>query len=135
MRRRHPKRDGKLAPFVAISWDVLNSLAYKSLSPSAGKALPYFFGKPKAPFNDRAYLETEFTFSYGEAKSYGFARSTFHKILCETIEKGFVDPVDKGGLRGAGKTVSKFKLSKRWQDYGKTGFKRVDYKQFQPREN
>jgi hypothetical protein len=135
MAKPHPKQSGRLPGFVAMSWDLLNSPAYRSLSHSAAKALPYFLGKPKRPFNDRQYFETEFPFPYGEAERHGFARATFFRILCELTERGFIDPVDKGGLRGDGKSVSRFKVSKRWEEFGDSGFKTIDFRQFKPRRN
>ncbi|MCJ7804254.1 hypothetical protein MUP35_00765 [Patescibacteria group bacterium] len=112
---------------------MLNSQPYRELSHSAAKALPFFIGKVKLPYNDPARYNNEFSFSYREGKRQGFAPSTFHKIICELIEKGFIDPVDKGGLRSDGKSYNLFKLSRRWGNYGKPDFERLNWKCFQPR--
>jgi hypothetical protein len=115
-----------------MSWDVLNSIAYKSLTHSAGKALPYFIGKPKAPFNDPAQCNTDIHFPYAEAKRYGFAPGTFSKIIHELVAKGFLDPVDKGGLRCNGKSYNVFRMSRRWEKYGTSEFQPCDWRSFFP---
>ena len=79
----------KLPPFVPILWEVLNSKAYHSLPYAAAKALTYFLGKVKLPYNDSQRLSAEFAFSYSEAKSYGFALATFSKVIKDLINFGF----------------------------------------------
>lgn len=127
---RQRKRDGRLPPFVPLSWELLNSSAYKELKHSSAKALPFFLGKPKCPSTDRAYHTTVFNFSYAEAKRLGFARSTYAGVIRNLVEKGFVDPVEKGGLRGDGNSCSLFRLSNRWKEYGKPSFKRLTWEGF-----
>lgn len=124
------KKMNKLPPFVAMDWKVLNSDAYKSLSHSSRASLPYWLGKPKKPFNDAENYEIDFKFPYAEAANYGFARATFARIIQEVISNGFVDPIRKGGLRGDGKSCSRFVLSRRWQNYGKPDFKKILWRQF-----
>ncbi len=126
-------KDKKLPPFVAIPWEMLNSRAYIDLKPSAAKALPYFWGKPHKRFDDPAQYETEIRFSYPEGKRLGFASATFSKIIQELMAKGFLDPVDKGGLRGSGKSYNVFKISRRWERYGKEDFETVVWRCFVPR--
>ncbi|KKK68008.1 hypothetical protein LCGC14_2948360, partial [marine sediment metagenome] len=48
--------------------------------------------------------------------------------LDQLIGNGFVDPVEKGGIRSEGMTGSKYRLSKRWRHFGKRGFKKMDKK-------
>lgn len=127
-------RDNGMRCFVALTWDVLNSPAYKRLPKSAGKALPYWLGKVKTPYNDRAYYETKFSFPYAEAKKYGFAPGTWNNVINDLVRHGFVDPVGKGGLRGDGKSCNYFRLSKRWLEYGKQSFQCVSWKEFAPRK-
>ena len=134
MDRKYRKGMGKLPPFVPLIWDMLNSKAYKDLPPSAAKALPYFLGKVQVSYNDPQKYLTDFSFSYTEARKYGFANSTHHRIISELIQKGFIDPVDKGGLRGGGLTSSLFRLSKRWVNYGTNKFiDREEWVDFLPR--
>ena len=131
-RNKRPSRYGH--GFVQIFWTMLNSGAYKKLPNAAAKALPYFLGKVRLKQDDpNKYLE-EFPFSYSEGKRYGFAFSTFSKIIQNLVHYGFIDPVDKGGLRGCGRSYSFFKLSMRWQNYGTEQFKKIDWKCFQPRD-
>lgn len=122
MSRSKKRTSPRLPPFVATPWDVLNAPAYIEMPASAAKALPYFFGRPKVPFTDCQYHKTDFSFSYPEAKELGFASATWFKVLCDLVKFGFIDPISKGGLRGKGKTTSRFSLSSRWKKYGQKDF-------------
>src|ERR1700690_1428522 len=125
------KTPNKLPPFVPLLWDVLNSEAYKSITYAAAKALPYFLGKFKGSYSDPQRYLFAFQFSYSEGKRYGFASATFSKVIQELVRKGFIDPVDKGGLRSDGKSCNLFRLSQRWLKYGKNDFDHADWKFFQ----
>jgi hypothetical protein len=126
--------DNRLPPFVALTWDMLNSKAYKDLPASAGKELPYFLGKIKTAFKDPQKNLIEFSFSYREARKYGFATTTHHRTICELVEKGFIDPCDKGGLRSNGKSYNLFRLSRRWEKYGSRDFLNMQWQTFTPRK-
>ena len=123
-RKRYRKTKGnRLPPFSAILFDELLSAAYKELSGSAAKALPYFkridgilIKKSGDDYNGI------FDFTYSEAEKYGFARRTFSRIITELNAKGFIDIIKQGGKRGCGMSNSKYKLSERWRDYGKKVF-------------
>lgn len=112
---------------------MLNSKAYKDLPASPAKALPYFLGKIKTKYNDPQRYHMEFSFSYREAHKLGFASATFSKIIQSLVGLGFINPIDKGGLRGDCKSSNIFSLSTRWEDYGKPGFKPLNWKCFLPR--
>lgn len=120
----------KLIGFVALTWDILNSKAYKSLTPSAAKILPYFLGKPKIHPKEPTFYSKEFDLTYSEANNYGFSSSTYARCIEELTQKGFIDPVRKGGLRGEGKSSNKYKMSNRWIDYGRALFRVKSWKQF-----
>ena len=127
------KQYSKLPPFVPLLWDLLNHRAYIALPFAASKALPYFLGKVKYSYNDPQKYLTEFSFPYSEAKRLGFASGTFSSAIRDLISYGFVDPVDRGGLRGCGMSKSKFKLSLRWQKYGTENFHKIEWRCFLPR--
>lgn len=128
------KRGDKLPPFVPLTWEMLNSRAYKDLPASAAKALPYFLGKVKTGFNDPQRFSIEFSLPYREGQNYGFSSATFAKVIVKLVAHGFIDPCDKGGLRsGGGKALNLFSLSYRWKSYGKPEFKPVNWKCFLPR--
>jgi hypothetical protein len=129
---RREKTRGNLPPFVPLFWIMLNSPAFKSLPPSAAKALPFFLGKVKLHPRDPEKYQAEFIFSYREGQKRGFALATFSKIIRDLIWYGFIDPVDRGGLRGDCKTNNKFRLSKRWEAYGSEQFKAIEWKNFHP---
>lgn len=119
------KFSNKLPPFVAITREMLNSKAYRELPPSAAKILPFFLDKVRVSYHDSCRYTTTFTFTYSEARSLGYGKTTFCKILKALMRRGFVDPVSKGGLRGFGLTKSSFTLSQRWKKYGSFDFKEV----------
>jgi len=124
------KNKNRLPPFVALPWEMLNSKAYKELSHAAGKALPYFLGKVKTTYNDPQRYWTEFSFSYREANKLGFATTTHHNVIRELMAKGFLEPHKKGGLKSDGKSYNLFRLSKRWEKYGTTAFKGIEWHTF-----
>jgi hypothetical protein len=109
------KRNGKLPPFVAMTWKLLNSDAYKRLSFPAAKILPYFLGKPKRPMTNPEYYTVEFKFSYPEGENLGFAKSTFAKCIGELQAAGLIRKTKHGGLRGIGKGYNWFTLSRQWE--------------------
>ncbi len=132
-KRNRKKASNSLPPFVPMTWELLNSRAYKELKPSAPKALPYFLGKFKGGYRDPQRYLAEFPFSYSEGCAYGFSPATFSVIIQELVSKGFIDPVDRGGLRSDGKSYNLFKLSERWEKFGTCEFKPVNWKCFCPR--
>lgn len=117
-----------------LPWMLLNHAAFTKLRHSPAKALPLFLGKVKftGSYNDPERYEKEFAFSYKEGKRHGFAFSTFANCIRDLMSHGFIDPVDKGGLRGDSKSCNKFKLSKRWEKFGTHEFRAVNWKSFQP---
>jgi len=113
---------------------MLNSQAYKVLIPSAAKALPFFLGKVKnIAYRDSRRYMTPFVFPYAEAGTLGFARKTFYRVICNLVAVGFIDPVERGGLRGVHGSYSRFKLSRRWEQYGMWGFEKKDWTKVIPR--
>jgi hypothetical protein len=108
-------RSGRLPPFVAMTWKLLNSEVYKGLSHPAAKLLPYFLGKPKRPLTDPEYYTLEFKFSYPEGKKLGFAKSTFAKCIAELRSAGLIRKTRHGGLKGTGKGYNWFMLSRQWE--------------------
>lgn len=104
--------------FVQVDWQLLKSEAYKALPPSAAKLLPYFLGQPKKKPTEEEYYQIRFRFPFGRAKHYGFAKSTFNRSLKALIEKGFIEPIAMGRLKGKSKGFNIFRLSDRWKKYG-----------------
>jgi hypothetical protein len=63
----------------------------------------------------------------------GLARnSTFSKVIKDLTRFSFIDPVDRGGLRGFRKGYNRFKLSCRWESYGTAEFWEMDWETFVP---
>lgn len=134
-RRNNPtRRARRLPPFVPLTWDMLNHKAYKELPYAASKALPYFLGKVQIAYSDPRRLSNEFSFSYREGKSLGFSYGTFSKVIQDLVKYGFIDPIDRGGLRGESKSNSLFCLSDRWILFRQEGFQLVEWRCFFPRQ-
>jgi hypothetical protein len=66
------KKRNRLPPFVPSTSKMLNHQAYIDLPSLAAKALPYFFGKVKVPYNSPEYYLQVFPFSYNEGKRLGW---------------------------------------------------------------
>ena len=113
-----------------MTWTLLNSKAYQSLPFAASKALPYFIGKVKTAYRDPDRFQSDFTFSYPEGKRLGFSLATFSKIIGNLVSYGFIDPIERGGLRGYQKGYNIFKLSKRWELFGTDKFEGMSWETF-----
>lgn len=62
-RCKRNREANRLPPFVPLTSEMLNHEAYKALTPSAAKALPYFLAKVKISPNDPQSYESEFYFT------------------------------------------------------------------------
>jgi hypothetical protein len=105
-----------------LHFEILNGLAYRDLSYSAAKALPYFLAKVKLSSRNPDRYKNPFEFSYAEAVRYGFSKATFRGVIQELSDKGFIDWIKRGGLRCSSMCANGFCLSERWRQYGKAGF-------------
>jgi len=115
MSKGREKQRIKLCPFVPIYLAELDSPAYQALSGNSAKLYTYLKRAcSRAACNKPANEVTIFGFTYSEAERYGFARHTFIRMIRELIDAGFLELVEKGGLRGAGGVCSKYRLSKVW---------------------
>jgi len=137
MPKRRDRKGESLPPFVPMTWQLLNSDAYKALSYASRAMLPYFIGKPeysdgkKINLRSDLYFKTKFTFSYREAVKLGCTTRTFTRVIEDLMRKGFIDPIDKGGLRGGGLSYNVFKMSDRWKQYNKKEFvEAIEWKKF-----
>jgi len=98
---------------------LLDSAVFQSLSSIAKVAFMYFRRDKKNGY------QTEVVLTFPQAKKYGVcgSPSTFDRIKRELVEKGFMDPLEPGGLN----QPAIFELSNRWKWHGKERFKKVDY--------
>ena len=119
----------RIPPFVMLPWPMLNHMAYINLTPTAKGMFPYFLGKVKLPNTDPKYHYVNFTFTFSEASRYGCARRSFFRVIEALMMNGFIDPVSKG-VRGAHATPNVFRLSRRWENYGKPEYKTISWSQF-----
>jgi len=113
-----------------MPWELLNSKCFHELPYAAAKALPYFMGKIKLSYNDSQRYQDTFRFSYPEARSYGFPFATFSQIIKKLTQFGFIDPVERGGLRGYRVGYNVFRLSNRWKKFGTNDFENINWETF-----
>lgn len=109
--------------FVALTYELLDSKAFKELNGAALKALILFLKKVHT-YNPIDRYQSQFTFTYPEAAKRGLAHSSFSRALKELIEIGFIECVSRGGMRFEGNSCSQYRLSKRWEKYGTPEFEK-----------
>jgi len=70
--------------------------------------------------------QTKVVLTFSQAKKYRICSSpaTFDKIKRELVGKGFLDPLESGGLN----QPAVFELSDRWKRYGQSNFEVAPYK-------
>ena len=95
------KAGGKLPPFVAMLWKMLNHKACTTLPPTAGQMLPYFLGKVKLKITDPTYYHARFTFTYTEAERLGCSRRSFYRVIQALMKHGSLTLYLKVGGAGA----------------------------------
>lgn len=110
--------------FVAITYEMMNSNAFRKLNGAALKALIFCMRKVKIddPIDRFKY---HFSLTYPEAKKYGLSDATFYRSIKQLQDLGFIDCVMKGGLDKGIKKPTLYKLSQRWKDYGTPTFKKL----------
>ena len=118
MSKSRQKSKDRLAPFVPIFHDELESTAYRELTPSAAKLYPFFKRSCVRATRGKPDESTPFGFTYTEAIKYGFSRATYSRAMKDLVASGFLDILESGGLRGVGCSCSKYRLSRRWVTFG-----------------
>jgi hypothetical protein len=111
-------------PFVPITYEMMDSRAYKQLSKAGIKILIFTMRKVKIK-NPIDRFKYQFTFTYPEARKYGLWDSFFARGINQLHDLGFLDIVIKGGRRGESKFCTYYRLSQRWKKYGTPEFKRL----------
>jgi len=98
---------------------LLDSPTFRSLN-SKAKILFMYFRRDKKNGH-----QTNVVLTFSQAKKYGICSSpsTFDKIKRELVEKGFLDPLEPGGLN----QPAVLNLSDRWKWYETSRFEKVDY--------
>jgi hypothetical protein len=110
--------------FVAVTYEMINSKAYKELSGSALRALILCLRKVKT-YHPIDRFNSHFEFTYPEARKQGLGDASFFRGLTQLQKVGFIDCVMRGGARWEGKGRSQYRLSKRWKQYGTPDFKEL----------
>lgn len=119
---KRQKRNKIQGGFVAITYEMINSEAYRELTCSALKAFVLCLRKVKTHDpSDR--FKYSFSLTYPEAKKQGLWHSAFNRGMRQLQQLGFIVCVMRGGMRFQGKACSLYRLSRRWEDYGTPDFK------------
>jgi hypothetical protein len=108
--------------FVPLSFEEQDSTAYMELTGNASKVYGYLKRAARtAACKGGGTRERDiiFDYTYAEAKRRGFSESTFIRAIKDLWAKGFIDVIERGGLRGKGRTNSHYKLAAYWKTYGK----------------
>lgn len=111
---------------VYVTWALLESEAFKTLSATGIRVLLRFFQKrtwAKTRKKKVIYDNGGLAFTYAEAKELGISTSQFHTVLNKLHEVGFIDIEHQGG--GLARDYSRYAISDRWTDYGTDSFKSV----------
>ncbi len=122
----------KIKTKIWIESDMFYSEAFQSLSASALRTLLRFLQKRvwvdktrHGTKSHRVYIDGEIIFPYSEAASLGIKTTQFWINIGVLIEKGFIDIAYQGGRYQKdqhSKDYSRYRLSTRWEKYGKEGF-------------
>lgn len=125
-----PKKKFILKRNVMISWEMLESKAFKELSAGGIRVLLRFLQKRTWVKGKRkrqtVFVNNGLSFTYGEAQELGISTSQFHAITKRLVEFGFIDIEHQGG--GLARDHSRYALCDRWRDYGTPQFKEVKKK-------
>ena len=105
--QRPGKKQKISGQFVPISYRMIDSLAWKSLSGNSIKVYIQLMRKCNGN-NDR-----DLSLTYAEMKTH-LSPATFRKCMTELVETGFVDLVRQGGIE---RQCNIFGISERWKHY------------------
>jgi hypothetical protein len=115
------KRNKIHGGFVPITFEMINSKAYKKLSGSALKTLVLCMRKVKTHHPiDR--FKFHFALTYPEARKQGLCDTSFCRGLKLLQQIGFIDFILPGGMRFQKKASSVYRLSQRWEKFGSPEF-------------
>ena len=105
--------------FSSVPIDMQKSAAFQSLSPSALRVLLWALNKNyKAATKIDASGKQSFKLTNSEAlKDYGLNSATFTNAKKQLEEKGFLEWVKRGGLKGCNGVCSTFCLSGKWKTW------------------
>lgn len=121
-RRKEPSWLDDSKGFIAITYEMMDSKAFRELTESGIKALILFMRKVKIR-NPIDRFKFQFPFTYPEAKKQGICDASFCRGIKQLQRLGFLDIVIKGGKRGESKDCTYYRLSQRWKKYGSPEFK------------
>jgi hypothetical protein len=115
-----------------ISWAILESEAFRSLSATGIRVLLRFlqkrtWTKARRKGQKPDYNNGGLAFTYAEATEHmGISSSQFNTVINKLIEVGFIDKEHQGGIHK--NDYNRYALSERWKGYGNDDFKEVEKK-------
>lgn len=122
MPKRKWKDDRDVGGYVALSFEMLDHSAFRSISEAAIRVLLNCLRKAYGP----GRYEKIFKFTYPEAKNkLKMSDSTFRRVMKQLHSVGFIDYYSPGGRRGSEyKDPKGYQLSLRWKNYGAPNFEK-----------
>ena len=118
------KKQNKIpGSFVAITYEMIESKAFKELNSSSLKSLILCMRKVKT-YDPIDRFKLQFSLTYPEANKQGLWDSAFSRGIKQLQQLGFIDCVMKGGMRFQGKANSLYRLSQRWKRSGMPDFQK-----------
>ena len=106
---------------VFISWEILESEAFQTLSATGIRVLLRFLQKRTWVKSRRKGRKADFNngglaFTYAEAEAMDISTSQFHTVIKKLVEVGFIEVEHQGGIHK--NDYSRYALSEQWRHYG-----------------
>jgi hypothetical protein len=112
--------------YVAMTYHLLESPAYRALKYPSAKLLPLIYKEAadqlKTIYGTAVFWSGDFTFTYSHAGAHGIAKATFSDVLSDLVGLGFLDCVRRGTMK---KQTTVWRLSQRYQKFGTSAFVKV----------
>ena len=110
---------------VLISWEMLESKAFNTLSAAGIKVMLRFLQKRKWGKTRKKIVFDNggLVFTYAEANLMGIKNTAFFEAVKRVIEVGLIDLEHQGGAYG--KDYSRYSISERWREYGTDDFEKL----------
>jgi hypothetical protein len=112
--KKRKQKNRIVGGFVPVTYEMIESEAYKKLTGAALKALLLCMRKVKTHENR---YSIEFFLTYPEARKQGLWDSAFARGMKQLQEVGFIECVMKGGMRLDRNACSIYRLSLRWKNF------------------
>jgi hypothetical protein len=122
------KKKPKTLPFVMLEHEIWQSTAWKKLNGSSVRLYIFIRSEAWGRFNDARTKIIKVSYSEME-KATGLSTQSVRKAIVQLENIGFIDFVEQGGLKSAGYSKNRYKLSIRYLKYDMHGFEKGKLKE------